>query len=120
MTNPNEERFEAAICEWLAEHGGYDAVKDDLHQGDPRHFDPVRGLDTAELYAFIGATQGEEWAELVSRHGGDPRPGATQVRRPPRAGAGPARRRRRAAPRPRRPWSDDPRRLLPTRARPHT
>ncbi len=72
MTNPNEERFETAICEWLAEHGGYDAVKDDLHQGDPRHFDPVRGLDTAELYAFIGATQGEEWAELVSRHGGDP------------------------------------------------
>lgn len=91
MTNPNEERFEAAICEWLAEHGGYDAVKDDLHQGDPRHFDPVRGLDTAELYAFIGATQGEEWAELVSRHGGDP----DQAQRR---------------------FAD---RLLPTRARPH-
>jgi len=34
-------------------------------------FDPVRGLDTAELFAFIGATQADAWNELVKRYGGD-------------------------------------------------
>lgn len=67
MTGPNEERFESAICESLAAGRGYVAVKNDRLQGDPRDFDPVRGLDTAELYAFIGATQPEQWAEMVKR-----------------------------------------------------
>ena len=29
-------------------------------------------LDTAELFTFIGATQADEWEELVRRNGGDP------------------------------------------------
>jgi type I restriction enzyme, R subunit len=71
VSNPKEELFEAAICDWLVEHGRYGAVKNDRLQGEPRDFDPVRGLDTAELYAFIGATQGEVWEGLVKRYGGD-------------------------------------------------
>jgi len=31
----------------------------------------VRGLDTAELFAFIGATQVDTWNELIRRYGGD-------------------------------------------------
>jgi len=72
MSNPSEEQFEAAICDWLTTHGGYTAVKNDKLQGEPRHFDPVRGLDTAEMYAFIGATQPDTWADVVKRYGGDP------------------------------------------------
>ena len=71
MTNPNEEQFEAAICDWLTSEGGYLAVKNDLVQGEPRDFDPVRGLDGAELFAFLGATQVEAWNELVKRYGGE-------------------------------------------------
>ncbi len=72
MSNPNEEQFESAICGWLADAGGYTAVKNDKAQGEPRDFDSVRGLDTAELYAFLGATQADKWAEVVKRYGGDP------------------------------------------------
>lgn len=72
MSSPSEEVFETAICDWLRQHGGYVAVKNDLMQGEPRDFDAVRGLDTAELFTFNGATQGNEWAELVSRYGEDP------------------------------------------------
>jgi len=72
MPNPNEELFEEAICESLADHGGYTAVKNDRLQGEPRDFDPVRGLDTAELHSFIGATQIDAWNELIKRYGGDP------------------------------------------------
>ena len=57
MSKPTEEQFEIAICDWLVGQGGYVAVKNDKLQGDTRDFDPVRGLDTAELFAFIGATQ---------------------------------------------------------------
>jgi type I restriction enzyme R subunit len=32
----------------------------------------VLGLDTAELFAFIGATQADDWSRLVKNHGGDP------------------------------------------------
>jgi type I restriction enzyme R subunit len=71
VSNPTEEQFERAICDWLAEHGGYDAVKNDKLQGDPRDFDPVRGLDTAELFTFLGSTQGEAWELLVGRYDGD-------------------------------------------------
>jgi type I restriction enzyme R subunit len=38
----------------------------------PSHFDPVQGLDTAELFAFIGATQITEWEMLLARYGNDP------------------------------------------------
>ncbi len=72
MTKPDEEKFEAAICDWLVGQGGYVAVKNDRLQGEPRDFDPERGLDTVELYSFIGATQIDAWHELVKRYGGDP------------------------------------------------
>jgi hypothetical protein len=70
--NPNETQFETAICDWLTEFGGYAAVKNDMRQGEPRDFDPERGLDTAELYSFFGATQIDLWHELITRYGGDP------------------------------------------------
>ena len=37
----------------------------------PAHFDAVLGLDTSELFAFVGATQPREWESLVGRYGGD-------------------------------------------------
>jgi type I restriction enzyme, R subunit len=60
-----EARFEADIVEWLTTYGGYKA-------GVDSHYDPTTGLDTAELFAFIGATQGDRWNQLVDRHGKDP------------------------------------------------
>ena len=36
------------------------------------HFDPALGLDTAELFAFIGATQITKWEKLLGRYGNDP------------------------------------------------
>jgi type I restriction enzyme R subunit len=72
VTKPSEEQFEAAICASLAGPGGYTAIKSDMLQGEPRDFDPVRGLDTAELLAFLGATQIDAWHELMKRYGGDP------------------------------------------------
>jgi type I restriction enzyme R subunit len=77
VSNPNEHEFEDEVCAWLVEHGGYTAVKVGTAQGEPRDFDVERGLDTAELLAFIGATQGEEWEQLVEVYGGDRN--ATQV-----------------------------------------
>ena len=41
-------------------------------QSVPSHFDPVLGLDTAELFAFIGATQATAWEQLLGRYGNDP------------------------------------------------
>jgi len=38
----------------------------------PSHFDPDPGLDTAELFAFIGGTQIKEWESLLGRYGNDP------------------------------------------------
>ncbi len=72
MANPDEQHFETAICDWLTEHGGYVAVKNDVLQASPRDFDAVRGLDTVELFTFIGATQADDWGEIVKRYGGDP------------------------------------------------
>jgi type I restriction enzyme R subunit len=69
----DEFAFESEICAWLADHGGYDLVKagNALSMGHP-DFDPERGLDTAELFAFIAVTQANEWARLQSLYGGDP------------------------------------------------
>ena len=61
----DEFAFETEIVAALIEHGGYTA-------GASVNFDPGRGIDTAELAAFIGATQIEEWNALVALHGGDP------------------------------------------------
>ena len=72
MSKVDEAAFEAFICDWLVGSGGYDAVKVGTAQGAPTDFDPVRALDTAELFAFIGATQIEEWNRLLTLYGGDP------------------------------------------------
>ncbi len=60
----DEFAFETEIVAALTEHGGYRA-------GEPVNFDPGRGIDTAELAVFIGATQSQEWDALVALHGGD-------------------------------------------------
>lgn len=70
--NADEFAFESFICEWLTTEGGYDDCKVGNAQGSPRDFDPERGLDTAELFAFLGATQADVWEELKKRLGGDP------------------------------------------------
>ena len=58
-----EEQFETDIVECLVTAGGYS-------QGDKTHYDSALGLDTAELFAFIGETQQKLWETLVKRHGG--------------------------------------------------
>jgi type I restriction enzyme R subunit len=60
----DEQGFEHAIEAALLA-GGY-------HRSVPSHFDPWLGLDTAELFAFIGATQITEWEKLLGRYGNDP------------------------------------------------
>ena len=72
MPTPSEKDFEDFICAYLADHAGYDAVKNDKEQAPPRDFDAVRGLDTVELFHFIGSTQIDDWNELLSRYGNDP------------------------------------------------
>ena len=69
---PMEADLERFVCDHLVAHGGYREAKHGMAQTPPRDFDPVAGLDTAELFAFIGATQPELWDRLVSLHGGDP------------------------------------------------
>ena len=64
----DEGAFEAFIANWLVTHGGYQAVKNDKEQGSPRDFDVGRGLDTPELFRFIGTTQATAWAELIKRY----------------------------------------------------
>lgn len=81
MTNPNEEVFESHICDWLVAHGGYLTTKHD-RAADSHDFDADLGLDTAELQAFIDATQPDQWANLVTRHVGWPtRPSSPGRRR---------------------------------------
>ncbi|MDE3203489.1 MAG: type I restriction endonuclease subunit R [Acidobacteriota bacterium] len=61
---PDERHFEEAIETHLLGHG--------YLKSTPSHFDPVLGLDTAEMFAFIGATQAKDWATLLGRYGNDP------------------------------------------------
>jgi type I restriction enzyme R subunit len=68
LPGPNEELFESAICDFLTADGGYLAVKND--KTAPGDFDAATGLDIAELFAFIDATQPDQWANLVKRYGG--------------------------------------------------
>jgi type I restriction enzyme R subunit len=60
----NERGFEDAIEASLLDDGGY-------LKSEPTNFDPTLGLDTAELFAFIGATQSHAWDSLLSRYGND-------------------------------------------------
>ena len=58
-----EERFEETVEAALLASGWL--------KGVPGFFRPDRGLDTGELFTFIGATQNEAWDEVIKRHGGD-------------------------------------------------
>lgn len=58
----DERLFEDAIEAALLEQGGY-------LQSLPSHFDPVLGIDTSELFAFIDATQAKPWKSLLGRYG---------------------------------------------------
>ncbi|MEV4831060.1 type I restriction endonuclease [Micromonospora sp. NPDC049257] len=60
----SERSFEAAI-ETALHHAGWLA-------GFPGYYHRSLGLDTAELFAFVGDTQPEEWARLLAYHGNDP------------------------------------------------
>ena len=69
MGSVDEAAFEAQIAAWLLDHGGYRRVKVGGAGGD---FDGNAGVDTADLFEFIGATQGDRWDKLVdSGYGGD-------------------------------------------------
>jgi type I restriction enzyme R subunit len=68
---PDEAAFESFICDTLIADGGYDTCKVGNAQSGVSDFDPVRGLDTAELFAFLGATQADNWEELKTRLGGE-------------------------------------------------
>ena len=73
MNSTDEAAFEEHIASWLVEHGGYRRVKIGNSGGQPRDFDAGAGVDTAELFEFIGATQADDWERLVdSAYGGDP------------------------------------------------
>ncbi len=68
---PDEAAFEEFVAGWLVEHGGYAEVKGP-RASRPSAFDPVAGIDTEDLFAFIGATQAEAWDRLKQLHGGLP------------------------------------------------
>lgn len=59
----DENAFGAAIVAGLCEHGWREA--------NPEDYRPELGLDTNELFTFIGGTQADEWYELVGIYGGD-------------------------------------------------
>lgn len=40
--------------------------------GNPHHYQPDLGFDTAQLFEFIGATQPDAWSQLIDLYGGDP------------------------------------------------
>src|SRR5438093_2698270 len=65
MKVTREVAFEDAIVESLVADGGYT-------RGVRTNYDPALALDSAELFTFIGATQNDEWEELIRRNGGDP------------------------------------------------
>lgn len=66
---PDEAAFETHIAAWLADHGGYTGWKLGTQSTD---FDAGRGLDTAELFAFIEDTQPDEWAKVLKTQAGNP------------------------------------------------
>ena len=46
-------------------------LRDGWVEGDRGDYRPELGLDTAQLFTFIGATQPDEWEDLVTYYGGD-------------------------------------------------
>lgn len=41
-------------------------------EGNRQDYRPHLGLETAQLFAFIGKTQADGWAELIALYGRDP------------------------------------------------
>ena len=71
MSSADEAAFEAHIAGWLTEHGGYRRGKLGMAGGES-DFDSVAGVDTVDLFEFIGITQGKRWDRLVdSGYGSD-------------------------------------------------
>jgi type I restriction enzyme, R subunit len=66
----SERGFEDAITVSLVEQGGYRVCKWGTKPEWAADFDRPRGLDTAELFAFIEDTQPKAWERLVAVHGG--------------------------------------------------
>jgi type I restriction enzyme R subunit len=71
VIKPNEKLFEDAITENLVEEGGYRTCKWGNRPEWAADFDPAKGIDTVELFAFLEATQAKDWASLVKAHGGN-------------------------------------------------
>jgi type I restriction enzyme R subunit len=67
----SERGFEDAITVSLAERGGYRVCKWGTKPEWSADFDRTRGLDTAELFAFMVETQPKVWERLVAVHGGE-------------------------------------------------
>ena len=65
MSAPSEAAFEEHIAAWLVEQGGYRRAKVGNVGSGPPDFDPAAGVDTADLFEFIGATQSRQWGLLV-------------------------------------------------------
>lgn len=68
MGGPSERAFETAICESLLAAGGYSTCKVGNAADRDDDFSPDLALDTAELFAFVGATQPEEWEKVLRSH----------------------------------------------------
>ncbi|WP_263984286.1 type I restriction endonuclease [Streptomyces sp. HPF1205] len=64
MAVHHESAFGNAIVAAMLERGWREAVAQD--------YSPDLGLDTGQLFAFIGATQADEFEELKALYGGDP------------------------------------------------
>ncbi|MCD0447062.1 DEAD/DEAH box helicase family protein [Glycomyces sp. A-F 0318] len=60
----DEHTFGEAIVSSMVELG--------WREGRPQNYRPELGLDPAELFTFIGATQPSEWNELLALYGNDP------------------------------------------------
>jgi type I restriction enzyme R subunit len=71
VSSVSEKLLEEEITTHLVAKGGYQTCKLGTDQAMREDFDPQLGFDTAELFAFIGATQDGQWAKLVRAHGGD-------------------------------------------------
>ena len=74
MSSVDEAAFETHIAGWLVDHGDYRRVKVGNLGAEVSDFDSATGVDTADLFDFIGATQPKEWDRLVNAgYGGDVR-----------------------------------------------
>jgi type I restriction enzyme R subunit len=71
MSSISEKLLEGEITAHLVAQGGYLLCKLGTAPEWRQDFDAKLGLDTVELFGFIGGTQGQEWEKLVKAHGGD-------------------------------------------------